>query len=83
MPRRRKLFKRFIRLFKGVIRPFKGSYKALERGPLGITSLGFPGLSSQSISKFFGFFRLENPQIDWDDEPGLPRLVIPVRFRLF
>ena len=50
---------------------------------VGMTSLGFPGLSSQSVSGFFGPFRPENPEEDWDDNPGLPGLVIPVRFRLF
>ena len=47
----------------------------------GMTSLGFPGLSSQSVSRFFGPFRPENPETDWDDKPGLPRVVIPFRFR--
>ena len=45
-----------------------------------MTSLGFPGLSSQSVSRFFGPFRPENPETDWDDKPGLPRVVIPVCF---
>ena len=31
-------------------------------------------------SGFFGPFRPENPETDWDDKPGLPRGVIPVRF---
>ena len=35
-----------------------------------MTSLGFPGLSSQSISGFFGPFRPEKPEMDWDDKPG-------------
>ena len=78
-----------------------------------MTSLGLPGLSSQSISGFFGPFRPENPknglglqawasqachlspfqdfwpfsvrkpETDLDDKPGLPRLVIPVRFGFF
>jgi len=43
----------------------------------------FPGLSSQSVWVFFGCFRPENPETDWDDKPGLPRLVIPVRFGPF
>ena len=38
----------------------------------GMTSLGFPGLSSQPVAGFFGPFRPENPETDWDDEPGLP-----------
>ena len=45
-----------------------------------MTSLGFPGLSSQSVSWFFGCFQLENLEASWDDQPGFPRLVIPVRF---
>ena len=49
----------------------------------GMTNLGFPGLSSQSVSGFFGPFRPENLETDWDDKPGLPRLVIQVRFRVF
>ena len=48
-----------------------------------MTSLGFPGLSSQSVSRFFGLFRPENPETDWDDKPGLPRVVIPVHFGFF
>ena len=27
--------------------------------------------------------RPENPETDWDDKPGLPRVVIPVRFKVF
>ena len=50
---------------------------------IGMTSLGFPGLSSQSVSGLFGPFRPENPKTDWDDKPGLPRVVIPVRFEVF
>ena len=65
----------------------------------GMTSLGFLGLSSQSVSRFFapfrpeprnrpfwvfvGPFRPENPKTDWEDKPGLPRVVIPVRFGFF
>ena len=49
----------------------------------GMTSLGFPGLSSQSVSRFFCPFRQENPEMDWDDKPGLPRVVIPVHFGFF
>ena len=45
-----------------------------------MTSLGFPGLSSQSVSGLFGPFRPENPKMDCDDKPGLPRVVILVRF---
>ena len=49
---------------------------------VGMTSLGFPGLSSL-FRVFVGPFRPENPEEDWDYNPGLPGLVIPVRFRLF
>jgi len=45
-----------------------------------MTSLGSPGLSSQSISGFSGHKKPKNPETDWDDKPGKPRLVIPVRF---
>ena len=37
-----------------------------------MTSLGFPGLSSQSVSGCFGSFRPENYETDWDDKPGFP-----------
>ena len=47
------------------------------------TSLGFLGLSYQSISGFFGRLRPENPKTNWEDEPGLPRLVMPVCFGVF
>ena len=46
----------------------------------GMTSLGFLGLSSQSVSGLFGLFRPENPKTDRNDKPGLPRVVIPVGF---
>ena len=48
-----------------------------------MTSLGFPGLSSQSVSGFPSPFRPKNRETDWDDTPGVPGLVIPVRFRVF
>ena len=48
-----------------------------------MTRLGSPGVSSRSVSGFFGPFRPENPETDWDDKPGLPRVVIPVRFGVF
>ena len=48
-----------------------------------MTSLGFLGLSSQSISGFIDPFRPEKPKTDCDDKPGLPRVVIPVRFGVF
>ena len=47
---------------------------------IGMTSLGFPRLSSQSVSGFFGPVLPENPETDWDDKHGFPRVVIPVRF---
>ena len=48
-----------------------------------MTNPGLPGLSSQSVSVFLCYFRPENPKTDWDDKPGLPRVVIPVRFKVF
>ena len=50
---------------------------------IAMTSLGFLGLSSQSVSGFFGPFWPENPETDWDDKPGLPKLVVQGRFRVF
>ena len=49
----------------------------------GMTSLGSPGLSSQSVSGFSGQKAPRNPDADWDDKPGKPRLVIPIRFKVF
>ena len=43
----------------------------------------FRGLSSPSVSGFFGSFRPENPETGWDYKPGIPRLVMPVRFVFF
>ena len=40
-------------------------------------------MSSKSVSGFFGRFSPENPETDWDDKPGIPRLVIPVCFGFF
>ena len=51
--------------------------------PTGMTSLGSPGFSSQSISGFFSRKGPKKPETDWDDKPGKPRLVIPVRFWVF
>ena len=45
-----------------------------------MTSLGFPGLSTQSVSGFLVSSLPENSETDWDDKLGLPRVVIPVRF---
>ena len=47
---------------------------------LSLSLLGFPGLSSQSVSGFVGPFRPENLETDWDDKPG--KFVIPVRFEV-
>ena len=47
------------------------------------TSLGSPGLSSQSVSGFSGQKAPRNPDADWDDKPGKPRLVIPIHFEVF
>ena len=49
----------------------------------GMTSLGNPGSSSQSISRFSGRKKPKNTRTDWDNKPGKPRLVIPVRFGVF
>ena len=35
-----------------------------------------------SVSGFFGTVRPENPETDWDDNPGKPTLVIPVRHQV-
>ena len=56
-----------------------GSFGQKTPKRTGMTSLGFPGLSSQSISGFCGYFWPEKPETDWDEKPGLPRVVIPVR----
>ena len=45
-----------------------------------MTTLGSPGLSSQSVLGFSGRKGPKNLETDWDDNPGKPRLVIPVRF---
>ena len=49
----------------------------------GMTTLGNPGLSSQSVSGFSGRKGPKNLETDWDVNPGKPRLVIPVCFRVF
>ena len=48
-----------------------------------MTSLRSPGLSSQSVSGCSGQKRPKKPETDWDDNPGKPRLVIPVDFGVF
>ena len=60
--------------FPGPFRPKKNPKRT------GMTRLGSPGASFQSVP---GFARPCNPETDWDDTPGLPRLVIPVCFRVF
>ena len=50
------------------------------RKQTGMTSLGSPGVSSQSVSGLQG---RANPETDWNDAPGEPRRVIPVRFGFF
>ena len=64
----------------GVFWP-KRAYKNAKR--TGMTSLGSPDLSSQSVLGFCGRKRPNNPETDWNDNPGKPRLVIPVRFAAF
>ena len=49
----------------------------------GMTSLGSPKVSSQSVSGFLAEKGRENRETDWDDTPGEPRRVIPVRFEVF
>ena len=49
----------------------------------GMTTLGSPGLSSQSVSGFSGRKGQENNETDWDDDLAKPKLVIPVRFGVF
>ena len=46
-----------------------------------MTRLGSPGLSSHSVLGFSGRKGPKKPEADRDDTPGLPRRVIPVRFR--
>ena len=48
-----------------------------------MTTLGSPRLSSQSVSGFSGQTRPKNPKTDCDDNPGKPRLLIPIRFGVF
>ena len=50
---------------------------------IGMTNLGNPGLSSQSVSGFSGRKGPTNLETDCDDNPGKPRLVIPVHFGVF
>ena len=64
----------------GVFWPKKGQ-KTLKR--TGMTTLGSPGLSSQSISGFSCQQEPRKPETDWDDNHGKPKLVIPVRFGVF
>ena len=49
----------------------------------GVTALGSPGLSSLFVSGFFWPRIAKNTETDWDDNPGKPRLVIPIRFGVF
>ncbi len=45
-----------------------------------MTTLERPG---QSVSGFSGRKGPKNLEVDWDDNPGKPMLVIPVRFEVF
>ena len=72
----------FPRLVLPVRFKFSWPFSAPKRTGM-MTSLGFPGLSSQSVSGFLGPFWPENPETDWNDKPGLPRFVIPIRFGFF
>ena len=49
----------------------------------GMTTLGSPGLSTESVLRFSGQKRPNNPNTDWDDNPGKPRLVILICFEVF
>ena len=66
--------------------PFRGFLA--EKGPknpkwTGMTSLGSPGLSSQTVLGFSGRKKTKNAETEWDDKLGKPRFVIPVRFGVF
>ena len=77
-------------LFRGLLaeksNPFRGFLA--EKGQqtpkrTGLTTVGSPGLSSQSVSGFSGRKGTKKPEMDWDDNPEKPRLVIPIRFGVF
>ena len=50
---------------------------------IGMTSLGFQGCHPNPFRVFVALFGQKNPETDWDDKPGLPRVVIPLRFGVF
>ena len=73
-------------LFRSHPNPFWGFLA--EKGQIdpkrtGMTTLGSPGLSSQSVSGFSAEHGQKKPETDWDDIPGKPKLVIPIRFVVF
>ena len=49
--------------------------------PLRLCALRSQACHPSPFGYFVGAFRQENPKTHWDDKPGLPRLVIPVRFK--
>ncbi len=48
-----------------------------------MTRLRSPGVSFQSVSRFFNQNQSQKRETERDDPPGEPRHVIPVRFRVF
>ena len=50
---------------------------------IGMTSPKSPGLATESVSGFSGRKKTKNPETDWDDKLGLPRVVILIRFKVF
>ena len=50
---------------------------------IGMTTLGSTSLSSNPFRGFLAEKGQQKRETDWDDNPGKPRLVIPVRFGVF
>ena len=51
-------------------RSFLAEHSQEKQKPTGMTTLGSPGLSSQSVSGFSGRKEPKKPETDWDDSPG-------------
>ena len=64
-------------------RSFLAEHSQKKQKRTGMTTLGSRGLSSQSVLGFSSRKRPKKPETDWDDKPGKPRFVIPVRFEVF
>ena len=64
-------------------RSFLAEHSQKKQKRTGMTTLGSRGLSSQSVLGFSGQKGYKKTEMDWDDNPGKPRLVIPDRFGLF